>query len=100
MIHKIETVNNLHTSYKITRWKVLTKGLTKTVSISLHRYRAYDANGATSAGLCMYAVFNRKLNLYIKISFFVIRETVTVEYFFLKTIKIYLEDGASSITLV
>ena len=29
MIHKIETVNNLHTSYKLSRGKVLTKGLTK-----------------------------------------------------------------------
>ena len=53
MIHKIETVNNLHTSYKLSRWKVLTKGLTKTVSISLHQYWAYDANGTTSTGLCM-----------------------------------------------
>ena len=53
MIHKIETVNNLHTSYKLSCWKVLTKGLTKTVSISLHQYRAYDANGTTSTGLCM-----------------------------------------------
>ena len=53
MIHKIETVNNLHASYKLSRWKVLTKGLTKTVSISLHQYRAYDANGITSTGLYM-----------------------------------------------
>ena len=53
MIHKIETVNNLHTSYKLSCWKVLTKGLTKTVSISLHQYRAYVANGTTSTGLCM-----------------------------------------------
>ena len=53
MIHKIETVNNLHTSYKLSCWKVLTKGLTKTVSISLHQYWAYDANGTTSTGLCI-----------------------------------------------
>ena len=53
MIHKIETVNNLHTSYKLSCWKVLTKGLTKTVSISLHQYWAYDANRTTSTGLCM-----------------------------------------------
>ena len=53
MIHKIETINNLHTSYKLSRWKVLTKGLTKTVSISLHQYWAYDANGTTSTVLCM-----------------------------------------------
>ena len=48
----------------------------------------------------MYAVFNRKVNLYIKISLYVIRETVTVEYLFLKTIKIRLENGAGSIALV
>ena len=53
MIHKIETVNNLHTSYKLSCWKVLTKGLTKTDSISLHQYWAYDANGTTSTGLYM-----------------------------------------------
>ena len=35
MIHKIETINNLHTSYKLSRWKVLTKGLTKTVYINI-----------------------------------------------------------------
>ena len=59
MIHKIETINNLHTSYKLSRWKVLTKGLTKTVSISLHQYRAYDANVTTSTGLCMlYSIEN------------------------------------------
>ena len=97
MIHKMETVNNLHTSYKLSRWKVLTKGLTKTVShqftsiLGLQRERNY-------LYWAMYAALNRKLNLYIKISFFVFRETVTVEYVFLKTIEIYLEDGASSIT--
>ena len=59
MIHKIKTVNNLHTLYKLSRWKVLTKGLTKTVSISLHQYRAYDNNGTTSTELCMlYSIEN------------------------------------------
>ena len=47
----------------------------------------------------MYAVFNRKVKLYIKISL-LIRETVTVEYLFLKTIKIRLEDGTGSIAIV
>ena len=47
----------------------------------------------------MYAVFNRKLNLYIKISLFT-EKIRTVEYLFLKTIKIRLEDGAGSIALV
>ena len=48
----------------------------------------------------MYAALSRKLNLYIKISLFVIRETVIVEYLFLKTIEIGLEDGAGLIALV
>ena len=77
MIHKIETINNLHTSYKLSRWKVLTKGLTKTVYIilGLRRERNY-------LYWAMYSALNRNLKLYIKISFFVIRETVTVEYVF------------------
>ena len=47
----------------------------------------------------MYAVFNRKVKRYIKI-LIVIRESVTVEYLFQKTIKIRLEDGAGSIAIV
>ena len=47
----------------------------------------------------MYAVFNRKVKRYIKI-LSVIRETVTVEYLFQKTIKIRLEDDAGWIALV
>ena len=95
MIHKIETVNNLHTSYKLSRWKVLTKGLTKTVSISLHQYWAYDENRTATSWLCMlYSIEN------IKISSFVIRETATIEYLFQKTIETHLENGTALIALV
>ena len=99
MIHKIGTVNNLHTSYKLSRGKVLTKGLTKTVSISLHQYRAYDVNETTSTGLCMlHSIEN--LTYILKFQYSFSEKIVTVEYLFLKTIKIRLEDGAGSIALV
>ena len=74
-------------------------GLTKTVSISLHQYWAYNANGTTVSLLCMlYSI--EKLTYILKFHYSFSEKVVTVEYLFLKTIKIRLEDGAGSIALV